>query len=104
MWVFYGKRLFETIQIKIGCRLDRKFMTEEHIAVITEPSHNFLTHITPESSTPKINSYSVVDFYYYKDNMYLDKLLGIGHCLGQIYNLSAMTNNLRTFHALEVQF
>jgi len=72
------------IKIRKGCRWHRKFITEEHITVITEPGSNFLIHTTFESSDPAGIFHSIVDYYaYYKINLDLDKLLGIGCCFSR---------------------
>jgi len=41
--------------------------------------------------------------YHYKNNLDLDRLLGIGWCFSQRYNSNARTNS-GTFHASGVQF
>jgi hypothetical protein len=91
--LYFDGRRDKTLKLeKKGCRWYRKFQTEEHITVITEPGNNFLTHITPQFSTAKGISDSIID-YFNKNNLDLDKLLWGA----SLFNVNIITQST-TFH------
>jgi hypothetical protein len=90
---FDGRKDKTRVQIKKGKKSYPHVLTEEHVALVSEPTSQYLGHITPLSGTSKSIQSSIVSFLQ-TNKINTDKLTVIG-CDGTNVNTGAQGGVIR---------